>query len=278
MAESDPRLVQVVGRHLDIHLVAHADADEVLAHLARNVGQDLVPSRQRDAKHRPRQNLRHGAGQFDRFFFSHATSTRPTERRAVGRTPNSAAASTHERQFRRMGKMATQAREIKMGFHAAAGSSASLSCRRDRSPRRVSGRSLRRASATAPTLRQWSRTERPGRLSAVVLAQKAECGRRGRDLGPMAAGFARALISATIRPEGSAGGGVWRGTRGLQSAAERRAAWGGHSIAARTSRACVSGFTFGQIFLIRPSGPIKKVTRCVPLNLRPRKVFSPQTP
>ena len=38
------------------------------------------------------------------------------------------------------------------------------------------------------------------------------------------------------------------------------------------------GFTFGQIFLIRPSGPIKNVTRCVPRYVRPMKLFSPQTP
>lgn len=48
--------------------------------------------------------------------------------------------------------------------------------------------------------------------------------------------------------------------------------------AARTSAACSSGFTSGQIFLIRPSGPIRKVTRCVPMYRRPMNTFSPHTP
>src|SRR5437867_9354356 len=50
------------------------------------------------------------------------------------------------------------------------------------------------------------------------------------------------------------------------------------SKAASTSSACSSGFTFGQIFLMRPSGPIKKVTRCVPRYFRPMKLFLPQAP
>src|SRR6185436_3959457 len=48
--------------------------------------------------------------------------------------------------------------------------------------------------------------------------------------------------------------------------------------AAKTSSACSSGFTLGQIFLMRPSGPIRKVTRCVPMYFRPMKLFWPQTP
>ena len=50
-----------------------------------------------------------------------------------------------------------------------------------------------------------------------------------------------------------------------------------HNIAS-TSSACSSGFTCGQILLMRPSGPMRKVTRCVPRNFRPMKLFSPQTP
>src|SRR4051812_18084088 len=38
----DAALGQVIGRHLDQHLVACQDADAVLAHLARGVGDDLV--------------------------------------------------------------------------------------------------------------------------------------------------------------------------------------------------------------------------------------------
>lgn len=48
--------------------------------------------------------------------------------------------------------------------------------------------------------------------------------------------------------------------------------------AARTSAACSSGFTNGQIFLILPSGPMRNVTRLVPMYFRPMKLFSPQTP
>ena len=47
---------------------------------------------------------------------------------------------------------------------------------------------------------------------------------------------------------------------------------------ASTWLACSSGFTLGQIFLILPSGPIRKVIRRKPRNVFPRKVFSPQTP
>lgn len=72
MPESNPRLGKIVGRHLDIDFVADADADEVFAHFARDVRQDLVPVRQSHAKHGARKDLCHRAGQFDWFFFSHA--------------------------------------------------------------------------------------------------------------------------------------------------------------------------------------------------------------
>ena len=45
-----------------------------------------------------------------------------------------------------------------------------------------------------------------------------------------------------------------------------------------TSSACSSGFTAGQIFLMRRSGPMRKVTRWVPLYFRPMNTLSPQTP
>ena len=71
LAVGDARFAEVVGGHLDAHLVADADADEVLAHLAGNVGEDLVAVGQGDAKHRPRQYLRHRATQLNWFFFGH---------------------------------------------------------------------------------------------------------------------------------------------------------------------------------------------------------------
>lgn len=48
--------------------------------------------------------------------------------------------------------------------------------------------------------------------------------------------------------------------------------------AASTSAACSPGFTFGQTFRILPSGPIRNVTRCVPVNFIPMKIFGPHTP
>ena len=72
MAEDDARFAEVVRRHFDIDLVADADADEVFAHLAGDVSQHFVAVGQRHSEHGSRQDLRHGALQSDRFFFSHA--------------------------------------------------------------------------------------------------------------------------------------------------------------------------------------------------------------
>src|SRR2546426_11140744 len=63
---------QVVGSDLDVNAVAHADADEIFAHLARNMREDFVTIRQRHSEHRSRQHLGHGALKFNRFFFCHA--------------------------------------------------------------------------------------------------------------------------------------------------------------------------------------------------------------
>ncbi len=73
MAEGDAGLAEVVGRHFDVDLVADADADEVLAHFAGDVGEDLMAVGQGDAKHRPRQDLGDLAVQFDWLFFSHGS-------------------------------------------------------------------------------------------------------------------------------------------------------------------------------------------------------------
>ncbi len=45
MAEGDPGLAEVVWRHLDVHLVTDADADEILPHFAGDMGEDLVAIR-----------------------------------------------------------------------------------------------------------------------------------------------------------------------------------------------------------------------------------------
>ena len=62
MPESDARFAEIVGRHLHVHFVTNADADEIFAHFARDMGKDLVAVGQRHPKHRPGQHLRHGAG------------------------------------------------------------------------------------------------------------------------------------------------------------------------------------------------------------------------
>ena len=67
----DPRLAEIVRRHLDFDPVADVDADPVLAHLAGDMREDFVSIGQRDFKHRSRQNLSYRAGQFNGFFFSH---------------------------------------------------------------------------------------------------------------------------------------------------------------------------------------------------------------
>ena len=50
VAEGDAALAQVVGRELERHLVAGQNADVVLAHLARGVGNQLVPVVQGDTE------------------------------------------------------------------------------------------------------------------------------------------------------------------------------------------------------------------------------------
>ena len=57
LAESDAGLAEVVGGHFDVDLVADTDADEVLAHLAGDMGKDLMAVGQGHAKHRPWQDL-----------------------------------------------------------------------------------------------------------------------------------------------------------------------------------------------------------------------------
>jgi len=71
MTESNPRFAQVIRRHLDVHFVSNADADEILAHFSRNVGEDFVAIGQGHSKHGSGQDLRYRAGNLNRFFFRH---------------------------------------------------------------------------------------------------------------------------------------------------------------------------------------------------------------
>ena len=71
LPESDPRLAQIVRRHLDVHLVADANADEILSHFAGDVSENFMTVGQSDPKHGARQNLSHRARQFNWFFLRH---------------------------------------------------------------------------------------------------------------------------------------------------------------------------------------------------------------
>ena len=75
MAESNPGLAQIIGRHLDVDLVADADADKVFAHFAGDVSEDLMPVGQGDTKHRAGQHLAYRAHQLDWFFFGHPSDS-----------------------------------------------------------------------------------------------------------------------------------------------------------------------------------------------------------
>ena len=74
MAKRYAGLAQVIRRHLDIDPVTYTDADEVFAHLAGDVGEDLVSVGQRDTKHRSGQHLADRSVQFNWLFFGHATA------------------------------------------------------------------------------------------------------------------------------------------------------------------------------------------------------------
>src|SRR6185503_6599093 len=64
----DPAGGEVVGGQLDEHLVAGQDADEVLAHLARDVGEHLVLVLELHPEHGVREVLDHGRLDLDRLF------------------------------------------------------------------------------------------------------------------------------------------------------------------------------------------------------------------
>src|SRR3954462_60108 len=60
---------EVVRRELHHHAVLGEDPDVVLAHLAADVGENLVPVAQLDAEHGIRQGLHYGALDLDHAFF-----------------------------------------------------------------------------------------------------------------------------------------------------------------------------------------------------------------
>lgn len=71
-AENNPRFGQVVGREFHRNLVSRHDANEMLAHFAGDVSQDVALTGQIDAKHRTWQHLRYRALSDDLRFLWHA--------------------------------------------------------------------------------------------------------------------------------------------------------------------------------------------------------------
>lgn len=57
MPEGNPRFAEVVRGHLDVDLVADAEADKVFAHFAGDMCQDFVAIGQGHPKHCAREDL-----------------------------------------------------------------------------------------------------------------------------------------------------------------------------------------------------------------------------
>ena len=72
MPKGDARFAKVVRGDFNVDAVADADANEVLAHLARNMCEYLVTIGKRHAEHCSGKHLGHRAFQFNRFFFRHS--------------------------------------------------------------------------------------------------------------------------------------------------------------------------------------------------------------
>src|SRR4029450_9262798 len=68
VAIGDATPAEVVGRELDLHTITREDADVMHAHLAGDVGQDLVPVLQFDTEHRVGEGFGHRPLQDDRIF------------------------------------------------------------------------------------------------------------------------------------------------------------------------------------------------------------------
>jgi hypothetical protein len=68
---NDAAAIQVIGRKFDSYLVPGQDADEILAHFAGDMGQDLVLVFEFYLKHGVGQRLDHRCHDLDRVFFAH---------------------------------------------------------------------------------------------------------------------------------------------------------------------------------------------------------------
>src|SRR2546423_509954 len=91
VAVDDPAARQVVRRELDADAVARRDADEVAAHAAGRVGDELVAALELHLEHRVRQSLRDRGVHDDRLFLLVAVGGRgaPRLRRARSATRSS---------------------------------------------------------------------------------------------------------------------------------------------------------------------------------------------
>ena len=68
---NDPRLVQIVRRHLDFHAITRGQPNEALPHPAGDVREDEVLVRQFDAEHRAGENGSDFSFGFNDFFYGH---------------------------------------------------------------------------------------------------------------------------------------------------------------------------------------------------------------
>ena len=59
MPESNASLSEIVRGHFDVDLIANTNADEIFAHLARNMSKHFVTIGQSHTEHRPGEDLRH---------------------------------------------------------------------------------------------------------------------------------------------------------------------------------------------------------------------------
>jgi hypothetical protein len=75
VAVNDPPAIQVVGTQLHGHAIAGQNADEVLAHPSRDMGQSLVIVLELDLEHGIRQRLRDHCHYLNRIFLRQTAST-----------------------------------------------------------------------------------------------------------------------------------------------------------------------------------------------------------
>src|SRR4029453_769856 len=85
LAIDDPALGQIVGRKLDVDLVARNDADEVLTHLARDMGHHFAAGVELHAETRIGEGLCDRAANDERFFFG---CHRVFPSRGIAKTPD----------------------------------------------------------------------------------------------------------------------------------------------------------------------------------------------